>query len=483
FDYLAAIDCMDDRLKKLGFDVHKIKISSLIPVMDNQQSSGHSFEDERILSLMDAGDAFRKKFSDGAALVKLALLEVLAYRKEAKVKSEGGDIKPIAYVFLSLKNPKELELLRDIYEDAFVAISFYQPRDRRVDSLARRIARTREAFDPEKHRSTAEQIVNRDEQAGSPLGQRVSEVFANADYFISMTNRIAGLRAMERFIDILFGHPFITPTVDEYGMFLAWGVSLRSADLSRQVGAALCDSEGNLIAVGCNDVPRAGGGQYWPSDDDGRDFQRGFDSSAFEKKQLVAELIYRLSETGWLEQSVAELSSEEQIKKLMGNGDASLLKGIGINNLLEFGRIVHAEMAAIADAARRGLAVQDATLFVTTFPCHVCARHIVAAGAKRVVYIEPYPKSRAKDLHDDSLVVDSPKLAEGKVTFQAFNGISPRRYGSMFSMVQRKNSSGKAVRAEPSLRQRRFKSAPDRYITQEDLILDEFDKALASAEG
>ena len=42
-------------------------------------------------------------------------------------------------------------------------------------------------------------------------------------------------------------------------------------------------------------------------------------------------------------------------------------------------------------------------MFVTTFPCHYCARHIVSAGIDEVQYIEPYPKSQAIGLHRDSI--------------------------------------------------------------------------------
>jgi deoxycytidylate deaminase len=70
---------------------------------------------------------------------------------------------------------------------------------------------------------------------------------------------------------------------------------------------------------------------------------------------------------------------------------------------LEYGRIVHAEMGALADAARLGHMVKDGTLYCTTFPCHMCAKHIVAAGIEKVVFLEPYPKSLASDLHSDSI--------------------------------------------------------------------------------
>jgi deoxycytidylate deaminase len=72
-------------------------------------------------------------------------------------------------------------------------------------------------------------------------------------------------------------------------------------------------------------------------------------------------------------------------------------------DITEFGRPVHAEMEAILSCARIGISPKMGTLYCTTFPCHNCAKHIVAAGIKRVVYVEPYPKSKAEKLHSDSL--------------------------------------------------------------------------------
>jgi len=94
-------------------------------------------------------------------------------------------------------------------------------------------------------------------------------------------------------------------------------------------------------------------------------------------------------------------------------------------------------MAAISDAARKGLAVQDATLFCTTFPCHLCAKHIVATGIRRVVYLEPYPKSYAWKLHEDSIAIDQRDSGE-KVSFESFLGISPGRYRDLFEKKSRK---------------------------------------------
>jgi hypothetical protein len=115
-------------------------------------------------------------------------------------------------------------------------------------------------------------------------------------------------------------------------------------------------------------------------------------------------------------------------------------------NLLEFGRSVHAEMAALTSAARLGISVQGATLFCTTFPCHMCARHIVASGIKRVVYVEPYPKSKAKQLHQDSISVDPSVPSSDHVNFEPFEGIAPRQYQDIFDAHElRKDNDGRAI--------------------------------------
>jgi cytidine deaminase len=113
--------------------------------------------------------------------------------------------------------------------------------------------------------------------------------------------------------------------------------------------------------------------------------------------------------------------------------------------LIAYGRTVHAEMDAITSAARRGTSVHGSVLFTTTFPCHECGRHIVAAGISNVVYVEPYPKSRVAQLHNDSvdLMVDEPSTQAtepSRVVFRPFVGIAPRRLHQLFSLEPRKNN-------------------------------------------
>ena len=53
-------------------------------------------------------------------------------------------------------------------------------------------------------------------------------------------------------------------------------------------------------------------------------------------------------------------------------------------------RTIHAEANAIAWAARKGVAIEGATLYTTVSPCQSCAQVIAAAGIERVVFLEEY---------------------------------------------------------------------------------------------
>jgi hypothetical protein len=107
-------------------------------------------------------------------------------------------------------------------------------------------------------------------------------------------------------------------------------------------------------------------------------------------------------------------------------------------------RAAHAEMDVITQASRLGIRIKDTILYCTTFPCHECAKLIIAAGIKKVIYIEPYEKSEALELHDDAIeheiIEDEHQqkdqhIGPRKVKFMPFEGIGPRRYMDLFSIL------------------------------------------------
>lgn len=65
-------------------------------------------------------------------------------------------------------------------------------------------------------------------------------------------------------------------------------------------------------------------------------------------------------------------------------------------------RAVHAEQNAIIQAALHGVVTEDATLYCTHQPCILCAKMIINAKIKRVVYVTPYPDNDAIDFFKDS---------------------------------------------------------------------------------
>lgn len=54
-------------------------------------------------------------------------------------------------------------------------------------------------------------------------------------------------------------------------------------------------------------------------------------------------------------------------------------------------RTVHAELNAIIQCARNGVVAGGATMYCTDFPCVACAKAMVQAGVRRVVYLTEYP--------------------------------------------------------------------------------------------
>ena len=65
---------------------------------------------------------------------------------------------------------------------------------------------------------------------------------------------------------------------------------------------------------------------------------------------------------------------------------------------IELSKAIHAEAALIAEAARRGIALEGASLYITTFPCPVCAKSIASAGIKKVYYSKGYSLLDAEDV-------------------------------------------------------------------------------------
>ncbi len=78
--------------------------------------------------------------------------------------------------------------------------------------------------------------------------------------------------------------------------------------------------------------------------------------------------------------------------------------GIQSGTRAELCYAIHAEQNAIIQAAKLGVSIDGATLYCTHQPCSVCAKMIINAGIRRVVYQEGYPDSFSLDIFEEAKV-------------------------------------------------------------------------------
>ncbi len=411
--------------------------------------------------LMEAGDVLRKQVEHGGALIPLVVNSIRKARN-SQLQDDGVTIQAenpvpadrVCYIINSLKHPDEVKELRRVYGENFVMVSGFSSESERISELCELIAKSHTSTQNDKFRSEAEKLAQLDaKRPGEKLGQSLRDTFPLADFFIRVSGNYD--QELERFLDLLFGSPYITPRVDEFHMFEAKSKAYRSADLSRQVGAVIVDRHNCIVSSGCNEVPIAGGGSYWADEEkrfDNRDHVKHRDYNAVKKYEIIEELISYMKSSGIMSFKEDQTLSNV-VEDLLFGARSSGFKDLRVSNLIEFGRVVHAEMNAITEAARRGLSVGGSTIYCTTFPCHMCARHIIAAGIMKVVYVEPYPKSMTAELYEESIALDPVDEAHGppeasahrRVVFHPFEGVAPSLYPELYRAGTRKDHRGYTV--------------------------------------
>ena len=425
-------------LSLVNYRTSTVRVSDLIA---KTELAGVAFVEPktRLDELMDLGDRLREKVGgrDGSTAAALAIFKISQDRASANSRTDDPppDRSEHATVIRQLKHQDEVKLLRRVYGSRFVLVGVWSPLDERRHNVDQRLAELHPSQDEHWRAMHVSRLMDRDEKdARNVFGQRVRATFELSDAYVSLKTGVDVSGQLERLVKLLFGAPWETPTWEEQAMFQASAARLRSADAGRQVGAVVVDEEYELLVTGTNEVPRAGGGQYWGDDaKDHRDFRIGYDANLRLKHDLVIDVFQSLkANVGWLSREKQELPVEQLTREAVDGP----LKDSRIGDILEFGRIAHAEMAAICTAARRGTPLRGGVLLTTTYPCHECARLIIAAGIARVIYVDPYPKSRVREMYRFEVSDDGSEYSD-KVRFDPFVGVAPRLYPTVFSMVGR----------------------------------------------
>lgn len=394
--------------QQFKYDVNWIHLSQLAEGLADNPVQQSANEIHRLDHAMHSGTSLREKYGRGDFMALLAIRAI--HERRQYIGESPAPLKRTVHIIRSVKHSDEVETLRQTYGSGFFLLGLS------ASTTSKKHYLKQLKGVPEEDIS---RIIDRDDKEDRPLGQQTRDVFELADAYVTTDQHKRLSDQLTRTVDILFSKPVVPPTAGEYAMFMAYAAATRSADLARQVGAVIVNQRGDILSTGANDVPKFEGGLYWPTDGDQRDYIKGFDSNEVEKKTIAEDAIRRI-----LGPTVTDREITQNLDKLKG----SKLMGI-----TEYGRAVHAEMEALLQAARNGVSIRGCTLYTTTYPCHNCAKHLVAAGIGEVVYIEPYPKSHAIDLHSDS-INDNDAGSDGKVKFTQFVGIGPRRFIDLFSV-------------------------------------------------
>ncbi len=432
-DFIEVADELEDTLKKAGYHTITIRISENFPVRATK------FGFSTCYWKMQYGTK-QRQLNGNDYWARVAVQKIYQARIELSYK-----FKKIAYLIRSLKNKEEVELLANVYGRNFISMAIFCDAESSIkylhDTLKLKnisIAQAQQEMQvinqelglgvdvqiqnpgvDSESATLAKYLLHKDQAETHPdlkeYGQNLFRCYSIANYFIYQNKKLS--QQIMRFINILFNDPFAEPTYEEYFMFCAQATAYRSLDLDRQVGAVIVNAEHELIATGFNDVSKVGGGHFahhahpmyeTPDQTDERDFKQEYDYNHVYLDQIA----YKIAQKLHLQPNEQTLLREE------------------ISGITEFKRSTHAEMSALLDASRRGISVRDCTMYVNTYPCHVCTKHIIASGIKKIVFLHPYTKSKAKEMYKNMLKhgIFAPSEAETSVVFEPFLGVSPNRF-------------------------------------------------------
>lgn len=424
YGYECVIVDVSQVVLELFFDKLNLKdVDNSSPEYLNSDSA------KRIYKLQRRGNILREKY--GSDIVsRIAVSHVIWPRINDDEKESR-----VAYLVDSLKHHEEVNYLRNLLGDAYYSIGVIS-----TDSVRKNRLKSRKGFSEDEFIKLSEIDAK---EKGLEYGQSTVKAITQSDYFFSNDYSTADHLDSEaqRLLRLIFSVGVDTPRVDEYGISVANNAAKQSGCLAKQVGASVINASGQLMATGRNDVPQYGGGLYTSeSEKDDRCWARsGQCYNDIHKLRIIDELTKELTRALSLEKENQALVREK-------------LAYSRISSLIEFSRAVHAEMDALIAIARSGIpGLIGATLYCTTFPCHNCAKHIIDAGILRVVYLEPYEKSLARELHPDTIKNPADENDVSKIPFEAFGGVAPRRYNQLFGInrERKERPSGKYIDLDP----------------------------------
>lgn len=345
---------------------------SLSDILRSEYEKKYGKKAETRNDLQEYGNELRK--NDPSKLAKL-VDKIILENKEYNIVIE------------SIRNPAEIGFFRNKYPE-FILIGVFADYDVRWKRVKSNYSDSKDKFDADERK---------DKGVLEPTyGQRISDCFFESDLIIlnnedflcnDDNEKYSNMKLkIDAYLKALKDPTNSNPTLKETLMAAAYTSGRRSKCYKRKVGAIIADKYDRIISSGFNGVPIG-----------------------------LAEC---KSKYGKCYRDMKREKVGNQICKELNIDNPNAINVIKKNvKLLEHCRVLHGEESAILNLVGRSVDLESSTMYVTTFPCNLCANKIVQAGIKNVVYFEPYPVEEAKEIFKEAVVYTEP--FEG-VTFRAF---------------------------------------------------------------
>ncbi|MEA2424352.1 MAG: hypothetical protein QOH13_762 [Thermoleophilaceae bacterium] len=198
-------ELLDGYLDDFGYRLESIRLSDAFPAMLGESAT---YFPDATRRRQDQGDRLREHAGRNAA-GRLAVFLMAGRRR----RLDAGHPRP-AWLVRSLRRPEEVQFLRQVYGPRFVLLEIHAPEALRLHNLTNR-RREKSPSTSGPFEVGAIEDIKRDEQDVTvPHGQSMRTTFAEADFVVDSRSDEALRATLGRTIDILFGDPFATPSVE-----------------------------------------------------------------------------------------------------------------------------------------------------------------------------------------------------------------------------------------------------------------------------
>lgn len=265
-------------------------------------------------------------------------------------------------------------------------------------------------------RQAFERDDRRDKSEGLPYGQQVLACVEQADIIFVNEEKFPTESRIKEEIKKRFNDDLLLiterkpriPNLMETIMAVSSNLALQSRCIKRRVGAVICSKQGYIVSAAYNEVPYPEKSCYDEYVMCYRDFYR---------KDLKEKLIN--SFTCCPNCHIKFSTKPTDVDFCCPKCNAKISDYFPPIKALDKCRALHAEEAAILQTPQ--FQIEGSILYTTTFPCLQCAKRILYAGIKEVIYIDPYPEEEAIEF-----------LEKGGVKTTKFDGVKAQAFYKFF---------------------------------------------------